>query len=118
MAKTTQERIEALQHEIQQKQNQEKQLKQKFRVEQRKARNHRLCKRHGFLEKVLPETIDLTEEQFEKFAKQHIANDHGRRMLAKLTAPNSTDKAPAKPATSQQAAPALSGGDGGERKEG
>ena len=118
MAKTTQERIEALQHEIQQKQNQEKQLRQRFREEQRKARNHRLCKRHGLFEKVLPETIDLTDEQFEKFVKQHIGNEHGRRMLAKLTAQDSTDKAPAKPTTSPQAAPALSGGDGGEQKEG
>ena len=118
MAKTTQERIEALQHEIQQKQNQEKQLRQRFREEQRKARNHRLCKRHGLFEKVLPETIDLTDEQFEKFVKQHIANEHGRRMLATLTAKYSTDKAPVKPKTSPQSAPAHSSGDGGEPKEG
>ena len=50
-----------------------------------KARTNRLCKRHGLLESVLPVTIALTEEQYEKFVKQHIANKHGIAALANIT---------------------------------
>ena len=118
MGKSTQEKIEALQQEILKKQREEKQLKKKYGEEQRKARNHRLCKRHGLFEKVLPESIDLTEEQFETFLKQHIANEHGRRFLVKITAQNSQDKAPTKTESTQQTAPATSSSGGDKQKEG
>jgi hypothetical protein len=64
---------------------------------ERKARNHRLCSRHGFLESILPETISLTDEQFQDFVKQHIANHHGKRALANFVAQN--EKAAAVEAT-------------------
>ncbi|MCL2456657.1 MAG: DUF3847 domain-containing protein [Defluviitaleaceae bacterium] len=55
---------------------------------ERKERNHRLCKRHGFLESILPETISLTDEQFQAFVKQHIANQYGKRVLANFAVQN------------------------------
>ena len=42
--------------------------------------------RMGFIEKLLPDTIPLTEEQFKTFVEQTIATDHARRILDGLTA--------------------------------
>lgn len=42
----------------------------------------------GFIEKLLPDTIPLTEEQFKTFAEQTIATEHSRRVLDGLTAQN------------------------------
>ena len=39
-------------------------------------------------EKLLPDTIPLTEEQFKTFVEQTIATDHSRRILDGLTAQN------------------------------
>ena len=49
---------------------------------------NRLCKRMGFIEKLLPDTIPLTEEQFKTFVEQTIATEHSRRILDGLTAQN------------------------------
>ncbi len=40
------------------------------------------------IEKLLPDTIPLTEEQFKTFVEQTIATDHSRRILDELTAQN------------------------------
>ena len=42
----------------------------------------------GFIEKLLPDTIPLNEEQFKTFVEQTIATDHSRRILDGLTAQN------------------------------
>lgn len=42
----------------------------------------------GFIEKLLPDTIPLTEEQFKTFVEQTIATEHSRRVLDSLTAQN------------------------------
>ena len=42
----------------------------------------------GFIEKLLPDTIPLTEEQFKTFLEQTIATEHSRRVLDGLTARN------------------------------
>ena len=42
----------------------------------------------GFIEKLLPDTIPLTEEQFKTFLEQTIATEHSRRILDGLTAQN------------------------------
>lgn len=42
----------------------------------------------GFIEKLLPDTIPLTEEQFKTFVEQTIATEHSRRVLDGLTAQN------------------------------
>ena len=77
--------IEQAAKRIQEEQKRLKLLQNQQKEQDRKARNHRLCKRHGFLESILPDIITLTDEQFEKFVKQHIANRHGIAALATLT---------------------------------
>jgi hypothetical protein len=76
--------IEASAKKIQDEQRKMKHLEKKQAEQDRKDRNHRLCKRHGFLEKILPDTINLTDEQFQDFVKRHIANRHGIAAVASL----------------------------------
>ena len=68
--------------------NKKKRLIQEQKEQERKDRTNRLCKRMGFIEKLLPDTIPLTEEQFKTFVEQTIATDHSRRVLDGLTAQN------------------------------
>ena len=49
---------------------------------------NRLCKRMGLFEKLLPDTIPLTEEQFKTFLEQTVLTEHSRRILDGLTAQN------------------------------
>ena len=42
----------------------------------------------GLLEKLLPDTIPLTEEQFQTFLEQTVLTEHSRRILDGLTAQN------------------------------
>ena len=79
--KTVAQQIEEAQAKIKQEQNALKLLLSKQKEQDRKARNHRLCKRHGLLEGLLPDTIQLTDDQFQSFLEQHIASNHGRAML-------------------------------------
>ena len=80
--KTTVEKIEEAKAKITQYENHMKQLVQKQKAEERKARTKRLCSRAGLLESMLPDTIALTDEQFKNFLERTTANDFGRRMLA------------------------------------
>ena len=93
--------IEAAQKKIQDEQKRLKQLQNQQSEMERKARTHRMCKRHGYQESVLPELADLTDEQFEMFVKQHIANQHGRRALANIMA-QGTDNTTVKPTEAEQ----------------
>ena len=68
--------------------NKKKRLIQEQKEQERKDRTNRLCKRMGFIEKLLPGTIPLTEEQFKTFVEQTIATEHSRRILDGLTAQN------------------------------
>ena len=76
--------IEASEKKIQEEQRRLKQLGRQQKEQDRKDRNHRLCKRHGYLESILPDIINLTEEQFQTFVKNHIANKHGIAAIANL----------------------------------
>ena len=86
MAKTKIEKIASIEEEIRQLENKKKRLIQEQKEQERKDRTNRLCKRMGFIEKLLPDTIPLTEEQFKTFVEQTIATEHSRRVLEGLTA--------------------------------
>ena len=88
MAKTKIEKIASIEEEIQQLENKKKRLIQEQKEQERKDRTNRLCKRMGFIEKLLPDTIPLNEEQFMTFVEQTIATEHSRRILDGLTAQN------------------------------
>ena len=94
MAKTKIERINSIEEQIAQLEAEKKKLRQQHKVQENKARTSRLCKRAGRLEKMLPDTIPLSEEQFKTFLEKTVANDFGRRMLANITAQNTTTAPP------------------------
>jgi len=96
--RTKLERIASIEAEIKQLENQRKQLLQQHKVMERKARTHRLCKRGGLLESMLPEMVGMTDEQFRVFLEKTMFTDAARRMLAALqTEPTETtnDEMPA-----------------------
>ena len=84
MAKTKLERITTIEERILQLQNQKKQLVQKQKEDERKARTNRLCRRHGLLEKFIPSIATITDEQFELFIKVAINTKHGQDRLAEI----------------------------------
>ena len=94
MARTTDARIEKAQEVIRQQENLLKQLRQKQKSQERKARDHRLYKRAGLLESLLPETIALTDEQFEKFLKRCVVNSHCKRALEVIASDGETETPP------------------------
>ena len=74
--------------EIRQFENKKKRLIQEQKEQERKEGTNRLCKRMGLFEKLLPDTIPLTEEQFKTFLEQTVMTEHSRRILDGLTAQN------------------------------
>jgi len=46
--------------------------------EERKQRTHRLCKRGGLLESLLPDTINLDDDQFRNFLEMTILTNYAR----------------------------------------
>ena len=86
MAKNRQDKIDKLEAQIAKQQNQVKLEKKKQNEEIRKAKTKRQIARHGLLESILPDTIDLTDEQYKTFLEKHVANSYGRKTLASILA--------------------------------
>jgi len=90
MRKTTTEKITGIQTQIQQLENQRKRLVKQHNEEERKKRTHRICKRGGLIESLLPETIPLTDEQFKAFIEKTLLSGFARKTLDGLTAQSCT----------------------------
>ena len=89
MAKTYNEKIEAAKAEIKQKEALIKKFLQQQKAQERKDRNHRLCKRGGLVEKLLPDLIKLSDEQFQVFVDKTLLTRHTKNILAELVPPES-----------------------------
>ena len=85
MSKTKPERIANIDERITQLKNQQKLLRQQYNAQERKARNHRICRRGGYLESRLPETITLTDEQYNAFLEKTLFSEYSRKILNGLT---------------------------------
>jgi hypothetical protein len=81
MAKTRLEKIADYEDQIIQIKKRQKQERQKLSKEERNARTRRLCSRHGLLEKMLPEIITLTDDQYEVFLEKAVLSVTSRRIL-------------------------------------
>ena len=99
MAKTKAEKIADIELQLEQLENQRKKLVQEQKAQERKDRTKRLCKRMGLFESMLPDTIPLTDEQFQIFLEKTVATEYGRRILDGLIAQNA---AAAEPQTSDK----------------
>jgi len=118
-ARTKLEKIAGIEDEIRQLENQRKQLLQQHKEQERKARTHRLCKRGGLLESILPDTIPLTDEQFKTFLEKTIASKYARNILSGL-AGQKVETIISEPAKTTQLSGVPAVGDGGNvrRSEG
>ena len=90
MAKTKAERIADIEKQIAQLENQRKNLIQQQKQQELTDRKKRHSKRMGIFESMLPETIQLTDEQFKIFLEQTAASEHGRSLLDGLAVQNAT----------------------------
>ena len=84
ITKTAEEKLAEKNARIKQLQKQKQAIIKRENAKERKARNHRLCRRHGLLEKLFPDIINITDEQFEAFIRTHIRAKHGRGKLAEI----------------------------------
>jgi hypothetical protein len=91
---TIAEQIANAKEDIKQGENRLKLLNQRQKEQERKARNHRLCSRGGYLESKLPEVITLTDEQYYSFLEKTLFTEHSRRILNGLTEQNTPTHAP------------------------
>ena len=105
MAKTRLEKIADYDEQILQIRNRQKQERQKFNKEERAARTRRLCSRHGLLEKMLPEIIAITDEQYQSFLEKAVTNTYGRDILTKIIAQTAATPSPESAGSAAQSNP-------------
>ncbi len=87
------DRIASIEQEMLQLQNRKKEYLQKEKAAERKARNHRICKRGAYLECVLPTIKVFSDEQFEAFIKRTLLTVFATRELGKIKPQNLTPEA-------------------------
>jgi TolA-binding protein len=104
MAKTTEEKIESVQEQIRQLENQKKRLMQEQKERERRARTKRLIERGAILESLIPEADAFTNEQIKAFLEKTIRTESARKAWANLTATQS------EPAAAKAAGTAQGGG--------
>lgn len=85
MAKTAEEKIESVQEQIRQLENQKKRLMQEQKEQARKARTKRLIERGAILESLLPEADTFTNEQIKAFLEKTIRTEAARKAWANLS---------------------------------
>ena len=90
MAMNRIDKIKELDEQIEQIKNRQKALRQQHNKQERKDRNHRLCKRGGQIEKLLPALAIITDEQFEVFVKKTLLSGFAEKILREIapTMPN------------------------------
>jgi len=94
MTKTRLEKIADLDEQIANIRKRQQKERQKYNKAERTARTRRLCSRHGLLEKMMPEIIPITDEQFQAFLEKAVANNYGRDILNKIIAQHPAAAAP------------------------
>ena len=97
MAKTRIEKIAGYEDKISKLKEQMKTEMQKQKKDERNNRTKRLCTRHGLMEKLMPDLINITDEQFEIFVKTGINTSYGKKRLAEIMGHNG-NPAPQTPA--------------------
>ena len=75
--------IEDSKKKIRQYENREKMLRQKLSREERRTRNHRLIVRGGYLESVVPELADMSDEDAKTFLRLALYSESARAFLKK-----------------------------------
>lgn len=84
MPKTTIEKIESVQAQIQQLENERKRLMQQQKEQERKDRTKRLIERGAILESLIPGAGEYTNEQIKAFLEKTIGSDSARKILTSM----------------------------------
>lgn len=82
--KTNEEQLVEVQEKIRQYKNQEKQLLQQQKEEERKARTHRLVERGAILEGIMGVTEGVTDDQIRAVLAKAFNSEAGRKALFAL----------------------------------
>ena len=88
MVKNRLAKVETLDEQIAKLQEQRKQELQKHRQEERKEQDKRRRTRGEILEKLMPDIVNLTIEEFTAFINKTTANTFGRDKLAEIIKAN------------------------------
>ena len=83
--KTTTQQIEAVDEKILQYANRKKELLQKQKAAERKARTHRLCERGAILESFISDADKFTNDQIKAFLEKTVQSDYARKILNGFT---------------------------------
>ena len=75
--------MERTQTEIRQYENRNKTLDRKIAVEKRKERSHRLCSRGGYLESLVPQLIEMTDEDARAYLYRAANSPEAKDFLRK-----------------------------------
>jgi hypothetical protein len=84
MAKTRIQKIEDIDIELIQLQNERNRLMAEQKEADRKARTNRICERGGYIESVLPETLQMNKEQFRNFINRTLVTNYAKRELEEI----------------------------------
>jgi hypothetical protein len=82
--KSAEERLAIRDEKIKQLQKQKQAIIKRENAKERKARTNRLCRRHGLLEKFMPNLITITDDQFEAFVRTGIVTSYGIKRLGEI----------------------------------
>ena len=78
-------KLEKLDEKILGLQNEKKQVRQEYNEAVKKARNHRIFKRGGMIESILPESKDFTDEQMKTLLEQVLTSGFAVKRVAEIT---------------------------------
>ena len=87
MAKSKLDRIEELNEEIINIKKRQSQLRQQHNRQVNKDRTHRLCRRGGLVEKLLPTLAVINDEQFEMFVNKTLLSGFAEKILREIAPP-------------------------------
>ena len=94
MSKTTVEKIESVQEQIRQLENQKRRLMQEQKERERKTRTKRLIERGAILESLIDRADMLTNEQIKVFLEKIIQTDYAREIIENTIATKPIDAQP------------------------
>ena len=94
MPRTTIEKIESIQTQIEQLENERKRLVQRQKEQERKDRTKRLIERGAILESLVPGAAEYTNEQIKAFLEKTVGSDSARKILAGIASQSDVLDAP------------------------
>jgi len=98
MPRTTIEKIDSIQAQIQQLENERKRLMQQQKEQERKDRTKRLIERGAILESLVPNAAMFSNEQIKAFLEKTVQSSYAKKILDSMASQGSDSDA-AKPAS-------------------